>query len=94
MDQLDEQKIKGLHLSYVELALWYYVSPIDIIPDVLPGIGFLDDYILLNAAMWLCGPDLPNVKRKEIPLVQKRIKDFLEQQAKKLAEAQTKEVKE
>lgn len=28
-------------------ALAYFVSPIDIIPDFLPGIGFADDLIIL-----------------------------------------------
>lgn len=28
-------------------ALAYFVSPVDIIPDVLPGIGFADDLVIL-----------------------------------------------
>jgi uncharacterized membrane protein YkvA (DUF1232 family) len=34
----------------VRAALRYYVAPWDLIPDVVPGIGILDDYILLLAA--------------------------------------------
>lgn len=31
----------------------YALSPIDLIPDVIPVIGYLDELILLPIAMWL-----------------------------------------
>ncbi len=33
------------------LALLYCLSPIDIVPDVVPIVGFLDDLVLVLAAL-------------------------------------------
>lgn len=44
----------------------YLVSPIDLIPDVLPVIGVLDDIVLVPLAIrWLLGR-LPNALRADI----------------------------
>jgi uncharacterized membrane protein YkvA (DUF1232 family) len=34
-------------------VLAYALSPIDLIPDVVPVLGYLDDLILLPAGIWL-----------------------------------------
>ena len=39
-------------------ALIYVVSPIDLILDFIPGIGFLDDAIVIGLAIKLAQPDL------------------------------------
>ena len=39
-------------------ALIYVLSPIDIILDFIPGIGFLDDAIVIGLAIKLAQPDL------------------------------------
>lgn len=41
--------VKGLLLCVVAYAL----SPIDLIPDFIPVIGYLDDLILLPLGIWL-----------------------------------------
>jgi uncharacterized membrane protein YkvA (DUF1232 family) len=47
--------VKGLCL----LAIAYTLSPIDLIPDFVPVIGYLDDAIVLSALTWLALRMLP-----------------------------------
>ena len=35
------------------LAIAYAVSPIDLLPDIIPGFGHLDDLIILPLLIWL-----------------------------------------
>ncbi len=35
------------------LAIVYFLSPIDLIPDFIPVIGYLDDLIIVPALIWL-----------------------------------------
>jgi len=39
--------------SLALLIVAYALSPIDLIPDVIPVIGFLDELILLPVAIWI-----------------------------------------
>ena len=36
-------------------ALNYYGSKFSLIPDVIPGLGYLDDFLILVTTMWVCG---------------------------------------
>jgi uncharacterized membrane protein YkvA (DUF1232 family) len=49
--------VKALCLASVAYAL----SPIDLIPDFIPIIGYLDDAVVLRALMWLALRMLPPV---------------------------------
>ena len=42
------------------LAVAYALSPIDLIPDFVPVLGFLDDAVLLPALIWLAVRLLPD----------------------------------
>ena len=53
-------------------ALLYVLSPIDLILDFIPGIGFLDDALVIGLAIKLAQPDLEKYRawktaRKERP---------------------------
>ncbi len=52
------------------LALLYVVSPVDLIPDVIPILGWLDDSVvavlLLKLAMHFLPPDLHAALRNKI----------------------------
>ena len=39
-------------------ALIYVISPIDLILDFIPGVGFLDDALVIGLAIKLAQPDL------------------------------------
>lgn len=34
------------------VILLYVISPVDLVPDLLPGLGFLDDLLLILGALW------------------------------------------
>jgi uncharacterized membrane protein YkvA (DUF1232 family) len=36
-------------LVYLAAALLYFISPLDAVPDLLPGVGYVDDVIVLSA---------------------------------------------
>lgn len=38
----------------------YALSPIDLIPDFIPVLGYVDDILLLPALIWLTVKSLPN----------------------------------
>jgi len=46
-DPLTPLKVKGILLA----ALAYFIMPIDVIPDVLLGLGFTDDMAVLYTAI-------------------------------------------
>jgi uncharacterized membrane protein YkvA (DUF1232 family) len=46
-------------------ALAYFISPIDIIPDLLPGIGYTDDLTVLLAAIGIVAANIsPEIKEQ------------------------------
>lgn len=44
-------------------ALIYFVSPVDLIPDILPGVGYVDDAMVISAALKIAHLDLEKYKR-------------------------------
>jgi uncharacterized membrane protein YkvA (DUF1232 family) len=44
-------------------ALIYFVSPIDVIPDCIPGVGYLDDAVVIGVAVKFAYSDLEDYKK-------------------------------
>jgi uncharacterized membrane protein YkvA (DUF1232 family) len=42
------------------LVLAYALSPIDLIPDFIPVLGYLDDLLIVPAGVWLCLKLIPD----------------------------------
>jgi len=47
------------------LAIAYGLSPIDIIPDFIPIIGYLDDFVILPILVWIAVYFLPEAVLQE-----------------------------
>ncbi|MBB6429060.1 YkvA family protein [Algisphaera agarilytica] len=46
-------------VTFIAASLGYIASPIDMMPDFLLGIGWLDDLIVLPIFAWFFGKKLP-----------------------------------
>jgi uncharacterized membrane protein YkvA (DUF1232 family) len=46
----------------VVAALLYFVSPIDVIPDFIPGVGYLDDLAVIKLCLTMVNADLEDYK--------------------------------
>lgn len=50
--------ITAVEIVAIVAALIYFVSPIDIIPDVIHGVGFLDDAVVAGIVVSWCDEDI------------------------------------
>ena len=44
-------------------ALVYVLSPIDLIPDIIPGVGYIDDTAVVAACLLLVGSDIEEYQK-------------------------------
>ena len=44
-------------------TLGYIISPIDLIPDVIPVIGFTDDLAVLTTFLWMARSDVNEYRK-------------------------------
>ena len=49
-----DPRVPVLAKIVIGLVVGYALSPIDLIPDFIPVIGYIDDLILLPLGIWLC----------------------------------------
>lgn len=68
--------IKGLAAVVVAYAL----SPIDLVPDFIPVLGYLDDVILLPGLIWLVVRLMPEQLRDDC---RQQAEDWMDRQARK-----------
>jgi uncharacterized membrane protein YkvA (DUF1232 family) len=58
MLQDSEWRLEGRHRERVLGALAYFAEPVDLIPDQIPGFGFLDDAIMVELVVQELRPEL------------------------------------
>jgi len=56
------RKIPFFSIAAIVAALLYVINPFDIIPDIIPVIGYLDDAAVIAACLAMVRQDLHNYK--------------------------------
>jgi len=77
LEQLEGQQLQGFPQQTARFALWYFTAPIDIFPDVIPFIGYLDDYCLISTAQVLCNTTSKKLTPEEVSSIEDQIDSFL-----------------
>lgn len=54
----EDWKLEGAHHLRVFQALAYFAEPTDLVPDQIPGLGFLDDAIMVELVVQELRPEL------------------------------------
>lgn len=52
------REIPWISIATAAAALLYFLSPIDVIPDMIPGIGYIDDLLVVRFALTAISTDL------------------------------------
>lgn len=52
------REIPWISIATAVAAIIYFMSPIDLIPDVIPGVGYIDDIFVVRFALTAIGSDL------------------------------------
>jgi len=56
------REIPWWSIAAIVAALLYVLNPIDLIPDFIPVIGYIDDALVVAACLAMVGQDLQNYK--------------------------------
>ncbi|HET8940070.1 MAG TPA: YkvA family protein [Polyangiales bacterium] len=52
------REVPWMSIATAVAAVVYFLAPIDLIPDVIPGIGYIDDIFVIRFALNALGSDL------------------------------------
>jgi uncharacterized membrane protein YkvA (DUF1232 family) len=52
------REVPWVSIATAVAAVIYFLAPIDLIPDVIPGIGYIDDLLVIRFALSALGSDL------------------------------------
>ena len=56
-------------LAAITGAILYFVSPVDVLPDFIPVIGYVDDALVIKLALEIARPDLESYAEWKSPEV-------------------------
>ncbi len=75
-------QLRKTDVLYLAAALLYFISPFDAIPDVIPGVGYLDDVVVVSAIVGLIvrGLSVIGTHGKE------RLEDWIDERAEQVLE--------
>ena len=49
-------------ISFIAAAIIYFINPMDVLPDIIPGFGYLDDATVIGFVVSAVKDDLANFK--------------------------------
>jgi len=52
------REIPWISIATAVAAVVYFLAPVDLIPDMIPGIGYIDDLLVVRFALTAIGTDL------------------------------------
>lgn len=52
-------------IAAVAAAVLYFVSPVDAIPDFIPGLGYIDDAAVIMACVRMVRSDMENYRQRD-----------------------------
>jgi uncharacterized membrane protein YkvA (DUF1232 family) len=52
------REVPWISIATAVAAVVYFLAPIDLLPDMIPGIGYIDDIVVIRFALMALGSDL------------------------------------
>jgi uncharacterized membrane protein YkvA (DUF1232 family) len=52
------REVPWVSIATAAAAVVYFLAPIDLVPDIIPGIGYIDDLVVARFALSAIGSDL------------------------------------
>jgi len=71
-----DPRISLLAKIFIVIVVGYALSPIDLIPDFIPVLGYLDDLILLPIGIYVCTLLIPEDILEELRAKSEQLKDL------------------
>ena len=62
----DYRKIPFWSIAAIVAALLYVLNPLDLIPDIIPGVGYIDDALVIALALMMVEQDLQSYKEWKV----------------------------
>ena len=79
LHQLETEQVTGFSRTISKFSLRYFISPIDLFPDAIPFLGYLDDYLLLLIGQLSCNSTNADLTSEEVFQAVQKIEEYLQQ---------------